>query len=147
MSKKKNLLNPTPAQVVYRNRLWAQALLANHDKEGKNKSSMYNNGRRCCLAVAQDVAHQCGLPNYKGFHSSYPHRDVARFFGWLKTAPMLNVQRKDKTIKAESAIDLNDGVISANKKYHLHGLSHRQIAECVMNTYVHPSKPKFSFSV
>lgn len=147
MSKKKNLLNPTPAQVVYRNRLWAQALLANHDKKGKNIGSMYKDGQRCCLAVAQDVAYKCGLPNYKGFDCHHPHEDVSRFFGWLKTAPMLDVQRQNKTIKAECAIDLNDGFISENKKYREQGLSHRQIAECVMNTYVHPSKPKFSFSV
>ena len=59
MKNKTDLLNPTPAQVKHRNRLWVDALLKN---KRKARGEMYNHNRgRCCLAVAQDVAYSCGL--------------------------------------------------------------------------------------
>lgn len=143
-SKKNDLLNPTPAQIKYRNRKWAEALLAN---KKKLRSQMYSDGRRCCLAVAQDVACELGLVNYRGHDEHEPHCDVGSFFGWDRaTNPSLDVATKDKQWRKIDAVSLNDGIsLSNNKKHQWHGLSHAQIAECVLNTYVRPKNKKQTF--
>lgn len=147
---KTTLLNPTPAQVKHRNRLWVEALLKN---KRKARGEMYNqDGGRCCLAVAQDVAISCGLDiGYKKNSDSFPHNNVADFFGWGNTNPWLKVVINDKIIDHQAS-SLNDGgdwdgMDISNQKIADKGLSHKQISECVMNTFVHPSKPKQSFKL
>jgi len=142
-SKKNGLLNPTPAQIKYRNRKWAEALLANKKKK---RCKMYSNGGRCCLAVAQDVACQLGLDDYRGYNEHVPHKNVGFFFGWGSHIPYLNVSVKDKQWLKIKAVSLNDGIsLSNNKKHQDSGLSHAQIAECVLNTYVRPKNKKQTF--
>lgn len=152
MKKQTNLLNPTPAQVKYRNRLWAKALLEN---ERKARGKMYDeHGGRCCLAVAQDVAISCGVSQAaKGYDYSFPYSDVGSFFGWGTNNPSLRVKIND-THCMEEAAALNDGDHNGigghtinDQKITTKGLSHKQIAECVLNTFVHPSEPKQSFKL
>jgi hypothetical protein len=147
--KKKNLLNPTPAQIKSRNRLWAEALLKN---KRKARGEMYGDkGGRCCLAVAQDVAISCGV-EVDGVHDSLPANDVCMFFGWDSDNPSLNVVVNGET-KRNVASALNDGtkyIGSASikdTKIVEKGLSHKQISELVMNTFVHPNKVTQSFKI
>ena len=147
--KKKNLLDPTPAQIKSRNRLWAEALLKN---KRKARGEMYGDkGGRCCLAVAQDVAISCGV-EVVGVYDSLPTDDVCMFFGWGADNPMLTVV-VDGVTERNVASALNDGrpIIGSapikDKKIVEKGLSHKQISELVMNTFVHPSKIKQSFKI
>jgi hypothetical protein len=147
--KKKDLLNPTPAQIKSRNRLWAEALLKN---KRKARGVMYDDkGGRCCLAVAQDVAISCGVEVF-GVHDSLPANEVAEFFGWGADNPDLTAVVNGET-KHNVASALNDGTPSIgsasikDKKIVEKGLSHKQISELVMNTFVHPSKIKQSFKI
>jgi len=144
----KSLLSPTPAQIKFRNRKWVEALVKN---KRKARSKMYDcKGSRCCLAVAQDVAHELGLENYKGHSDALPHANVARFFGWESKEPYLNIMSNNKKWMKMSALQLNDGVDAfdtENRKFRRFGLSHGQIAECVLNTFVRPSTKKASFSL
>ena len=149
---KTNLLNPTPAQVKHRNRLWVNALLENKRKARKK---MYDkDGGRCCLAVAQDVAIACGLDIERNAGcGDFPHNSVRFFFGWGNNNPRLTVVVNDAH-KVMAASTLNDGlgdldsdVAVLDKKLMIKGLSHKQIAECVLNTFVRPSKPKQSFKI
>ena len=142
-STKKDLLNPTPAQIKYRNRKWAEALVANKKKK---RNTMYGNGGRCCLAVAQDVACELGIGNYRGCDEFHPHSNIGLFFGWEGQLPGLDVSVKDKQWRKIDAVSLNDGIsLSNNKKHQESGLSHAQIAECVLNTYVRPKNKKQTF--
>ena len=103
--KKKNLLDPTPAQIKSRNRLWAEALLKN---KRKARGEMYGDkGGRCCLAVAQDVAISCGV-EVVGVYDSLPADGVCMFFGWNSDDPMLNVVVDGET-KRNAVSALNDG--------------------------------------
>jgi hypothetical protein len=147
--KKKDLLNPTPAQVKSRNRLWAEALLKN---KRKARGEMYGDkGGRCCLAVAQDVAISCGL-EVDRVYDSLPADAVGMFFGWDSDNPSLTVVVDGET-ERNVASALNDGaayvgsVAIKDKKIREKGLSHKQISEIVMNTFVHPSKVKQSFKI
>lgn len=151
MKTKTNLLNPTPAQIKHRNRLWAKALLQN---DRKARGEMHDiHGGRCCLAVAQDVAIQHGVfdPSLRKIDDSFPHDAVCRFFGWKTNNPSLKVNVDDKFVQ-EEASTLNDGDINfagidiENSKIRRKGLSHKQIAECVLNTFVR-SEPNQSFKV
>tara|TARA_R110002167_G_scaffold98020_3_gene258258 strand:- start:1334 stop:1771 length:438 start_codon:yes stop_codon:yes gene_type:complete len=145
MKKTKNLLNPTKAQIKYRNRLWSAALRKNKKKA---TSCMYDEvGGRCCLAVAQDVAIQQGvhIPDDEldaGYEDkeSYPHENVEKFFGWDSFTPTLLTSNAG----GDSAPDLNDAVRFSNgvKEW---GMTHKRIAECVDNTFVHPKNPKWTF--
>jgi hypothetical protein len=153
MKNKTNLLNPTPAQIKHRNRLWVDALMKN---KRKARGEMYNHNRgRCCLAVAQDVAYSCGLDiERKAGDGNFPHDSVGEFFGWDTNIPLLTVVMNGKP-RAMAASTLNDGlgnetdpdVLVHNAKLIHKGLSHKQIAECVLNTYVHPTKIKQSFKI
>ncbi len=152
MKNKTNLLNPTPAQIKHRNRLWAKALLQN---DRKARGEMHGiRGGRCCLAVAQDVAIEHGALDAslrKEDCHNFPHDNVCRFFGWKTNNPKLNVNVGDKFVK-EEASTLNDGddnfsgIDIENSKIRHKGLSHKQIAECVLNTFVR-SEPNQSFKV
>jgi hypothetical protein len=107
---------------------------------------MYSNGGRCCLAVAQDVACELGIGNYRDHDEHHPHSNVGLFFGWGQMLPALDVSVKDKQWRKIDAISLNDGIsLSNNKKHQESGLSHAQIAECVLNTYVRPKNKKQTF--
>jgi hypothetical protein len=147
--KNKDLLDPTPAQIKHRNRLWAEALLKN---KRKARGEMYDGkGGRCCLAVAQDVAISCGVEVF-GVHDSLPADDVCAFFGWGSDNPDLTVVVDGET-KRNVASALNDGTPSIgsasikDKKIVEKGLSHKQISELVMNTFVHPNKVTQSFEI
>jgi|688.fasta_scaffold717951_2 hypothetical protein len=147
--KNKNLLDPTPAQIKNRNRLWAEALLKN---KRKARGEMYGDkGGRCCLAVAQDVAISCGV-EVDGDYDSLPDYQVVMFFGWDSNNPSLTAVVNGET-ERNVASALNDGlqyIGSApikDKKIVEKGLRHKQIAELVMNTFVHPSKIKQSFEI
>ena len=136
---KKNLLNPTPQQIKIRNRMWADALLKNKKKAIGN---MYENGGRCCLAVAQNVAIQCGVENINKKHTKLtPDDKVHQFFGWGKEIPKLSIP----TGQTQYASNLNDD--DSHSSNGSSGLSHKKIAECVMNTFVHPSKKKWTFKL
>jgi hypothetical protein len=108
-------------------------------------------GGRCCLAVAQDVAISCGV-EVDGVYDGLPDNDVAEFFGWDSDNPSLTVVVNGE-IKRDAASALNDGTTSIgsapikDKKIKEKGLSHKQISELVMNTFVHPSKVKQSFEI
>jgi hypothetical protein len=148
--KKKDLLNPTPAQVKHRNRLWAEALLKN---KRKARGEMYSNkGGRCCLAVAQDVAISCGVEVDFIDYDSLPADDVVEFFGWGSNNPFLTAVVNGET-KRNVASALNDGFqhidifTIKDKKIVEKGLSHKQISELVMNTFVHTNKVKQSFKI
>ena len=126
----KNLLNPTPAQAKYRNRLWAKALRENKRKARRTMKDLH--GGRCCLRVAEDVAIECGV-EIKLRKSKLPSYKVSCFFGWgAFNVPSLNLP--DGTIM--SAAEINDDLNDC-------GLSHKQIAECVENTFVHPKNQKW----
>jgi hypothetical protein len=148
--KKKNLLDPTPAQVKHRNRLWAEALLKN---KRKARGEMYDDkGGRCCLAVAQDVAISCGV-EIVGYGEIVPSSAVRMFFGWDSHNPFLTAVFHDDIATRTDATALNDGtqhvgsVAIKDKKIKEKGLSHKQISELVMNTFVHPNKVKQSFKI
>lgn len=127
----KNLLNPTPAQIKYRNRLWAKALEENPKKARK---AMRRNGGRCCLAVAEDVAKSCGVKWRDSYENNImPMLQVSKFFGWENQSPVLNMPNGQRM----PAFRLNDGYKSISP------FSHKQIAECVRNTFVHPKNPKW----
>lgn len=147
MKNKTDLYNPTRAQIKYRNRLWANALLANKKKA---RTEMYDeHGGRCCLAVAQDVAISCGVENIdKKVNTQYPHMSVASFFGWDSNVPDLKYKDVDGFECTEEAAQLNDGILNTmDVKFKDKGLSHKQIAECVLNTFVRPANPKYTFKV
>jgi hypothetical protein len=140
---KNTLLNPTPAQVKHRNRLWAKALVKN---KKKSVGKMYCNGGRCCLAVAQNVAIECGVDIPKNYDDDdVPHEFVAKFFGWSRRNPILSFPRKENFIDEGQASELNDDNLYS--KNGSHGMPHKKIAECVLNTFVHPSKKKWSFTI
>ena len=151
MKNKTTLLKPTPAQVKHRNRLWAEALLKN---KRKSRGLMYYDGGRCCLAVAQDVAISCGVDIDRKADDSFPDGSVGEFFGWVSNNPPLTVVAND-THKFVASSTLNDGleddldsdVVVLDKKLNSKGLSHKQIAECVLNTFVHPTKIKQRFKI
>ena len=153
MKNKTDLLNPTPAQVKHRNRLWVDALLKN---KRKARGEMYNHNRgRCCLAVAQDVAYSCGLDiERKAGDGSFPDDSVCEFFGWGANNPRLTVVMNG-VHKVMPASTLNDGLgdetdsdlVVHDAKLNSKGLSHKQIAECVLNTFVRPTKIKQSFKI
>jgi hypothetical protein len=139
----KNLLNPTPQQIKYRNQLWADALMKNKKKA---TGDMYDNGGRCCLAVAQDVAIKCGVDALRGdeFVDGTPDMDVARFFGWATNTPDLCIP-SDGGSSTESAVELNDSTTYSFGTSN--GMSHKKIAECVLNTFVHPKNKVWSFKL
>ena len=149
---KTNLLKPTPAQVKHRNRLWVNALLENKRKARRGMHD--NDGGRCCLAVAQDVAIACGAldSSLRKDNDTFPHESVCEFFGWGTNNPKLKVKINGKIVE-EEASTLNDGHTDfagceiKDPKMNKKGLSHKQIAECVLNTFVRPSKPKQSFKI
>lgn len=142
-AKYKNLLSPTVAQVKFRAKLWVEALRKNPRKA---TGAMYKNSGRCCLAVAQDVAKECGV-SIGSEDENFPTENVRKFFGWESRTPELFVLRDDGTVDSECSVDLNDGLNCGKVKYDTKGLSHKQIAECVGNTFIHPSKKKFSFKI
>lgn len=152
MKNKTNLLNPTPAQIKHRNRLRVDALLKN---KRKARGQMYCNGGRCCLAVAQDVAYSCGLDiEKKAGEGTFPDESVGEFFGWGTNVPRLTVVLNGRPTVAAASIlndgledDLDSDVVVHDKKIRTKGLSHKQIAECVLNTFVHPTKIKQSFKI
>lgn len=137
-------MNPTKAQIKHRNRIWAEALLTH---QRKTRSKMYDGkGGRCCLAVAQDIAIEHGVKVDKKESLYAPYRLVADFFGWDSIDPQLwvNVNGKREFINASG---INDGNSSfSSQKNRAKGLTHPQIAECVLNTFVHPKSPKSTFS-
>lgn len=147
MNKKKltNPTNPTAAQAVYRNRLWIDALEAN-GKKGRGRMRAKHGGR-CCLQVAEDVAISCGLKITRSDASAgTPTSDVSNFFGWPDTNPNLKLPSGEFVCAA----GVNDGLGKDHtdlKKYKDKGLSHKQIAECVYNTFVAPKANKFSFTL
>ena len=134
---KKNLLNPTPSQIKYRNRLWADALLKN--KKKATHCMRDGKGGSCCLAVASTVAKNAGVnipkdPEDSGYYDyeNFPHDNVVQFFGWDIEDPLLIKPDGER----ECASILND-----DNKYSINGsngMSHKKIAECVMNTFVNP---------
>jgi hypothetical protein len=141
---KTDLLKPTKAQIKNRNRLWAEALRKNNKKA---KECMYDgNGGRCCLAVAQDVATEKGvkIPEDYEVDEGEPHSYVSDFFGWNTTNPTLVIPREGSFLDQECAVTLNDDWDNGTPT---RGMSHKRIAECVENTFVHPSKKKWSFTV
>jgi hypothetical protein len=109
-------------------------------------------GGRCCLAVAQDVAISCGVEVDFIDYDSLPADDVVEFFGWGSNNPFLTAVVSGET-KRNVASALNDGtdhvgsVVINDKKIKDKGLSHKQISELVMNTFVHPNKVKQSFKI
>lgn len=148
-----DLLKPTPAQIKLRNRIWAEALVNNSKKA---KDTMYGkNGGRCCLAVAQDVAISCGvdIQSKKDDHG-FPVKQVADFFGWATTNPILQLPDG----KELCASDINDGCscmdyklpegmecdVKVGKNAKNRGLAHSQIALCVLNTFVRPKSQKWT---
>ena len=134
----KNLLNPTPQQVKLRNKMWADALRKNKKKA---TNSMYDNGGRCCLAVAQNVASACGVNVDKSGSNSQPDDLVGDFFGWYSDNPYLDLPNETSQ---EAATVNDDDRYAANGS---RGMSHKRIAECVENTFVHPSKKKWTFKL
>jgi len=129
------------------------ALLKN---KRKARGEMYDHNRgRCCLAVAQDVAISCGLDiERKAGDGNFPDDSVGEFFGWGTIVPRLTVVMNG-VHKVVAASVLNDGlggetdsdVVVHDAKLNSKGLSHKQIAECVLNTFVHPTKIKQSFKI
>lgn len=121
--------NPTKEERIARNKAWAKALKENPKKaKGRLRCS---DGGRCCLGVAEDVAIRLGLKVEKSFPSAgIPSWKVCEFFGWEDDVhPDLVVNELGYKL---SAIQVNDGL----------DLSHKKIAECVLNTFVR-KKPTF----
>lgn len=144
---KNDLLNPTPSQIKSRNRKWAEALLLNKRKARNRMKD--GDGGRCCLDVAQDLAMSCGIKIDKAERSDYlPTDSVRRFFGWPSDNPYLILPNKEKA----GASEINDGKVALakfteNKQFQATGLPHSKIAECVLNTFVHPTKQKWTFKL
>lgn len=131
-------LNPKPLEIKARNRLWAEALIKNRKKANGEMKDEYTGGR-CCLRVAEDLMLKL-LPEIKDDYvrgSGEPNWQVKHFFGWDKENPTLKLPGGGN----ESAAALNDSQWYRGKE---EGLSHKAIAECVLNTFVHPSKKKWS---
>lgn len=132
MKKLRNPYNPTPRQKMLRNKAWAKAL-----QENPLKATGFlrcNNGGRCCLGVAEDVAIELGLDIEKSHLGimSVPEK-VVNFFGWEGQNPLLVAAAfSNGTPMSFPAIHLNDGK----------ELPHTEIAECVLNTFVR-KKPIF----
>tara|TARA_R110002167_G_scaffold98020_2_gene258251 strand:- start:11264 stop:11689 length:426 start_codon:yes stop_codon:yes gene_type:complete len=140
MKKTKNLLKPTKAQIVYRNQLWADALRKN---KKKSRERMCANGGRCCLAVAQDVAITYGVEvdESQDENDYVPTKSVGDFFGWGTFVP--NFELPNGTMN--NAVAVNDSnIYNANGSK---GMTHKRIAECVENTFVHPKNPKWTFKL
>ena len=138
--KVKNLLSPTKAQMVYRNQLWANALRKNKKKA---RGRMCANGGRCCLAVAQNVAIAHGVEVDKS-HPEYdyiPSESVGDFFGWETNVP--DFKLPDGSMNESATVNDSD-IYNANGSK---GMSHKRIAECVENTFVHPKNPKWTFKL
>jgi hypothetical protein len=140
----KNPLNPTLQQIKNRNQKWADALMLN--KRKSRRSMRDGKGGRCCLQVAEDVAIECGLNITRSEATDmYPSEELVDFFGWEGSREYVKLNApNDKTYDADI---LNDG--SEGSLYNIPepGISHKKIAECVLNTYVHPSKPKWTFKL
>lgn len=154
----KNPLNPTKRQKQYRNRLWAEALTNNTRKtRGRMKDTA---GGRCCLRVAEDLALKMLPVTYTEKYTrgkQFPGIMVSEFFGWDQyshnsSIPLLVIPKKDDCSKSgymeRTAADVNDnGFIHLNSNKYKKGLPHSKIAECVMNTYVHPSRVEWTFEL
>jgi hypothetical protein len=142
MKKLKNPTNPTPQQVVYRNRLLAEALRKNPKKA---TGQMRKGGGRCCLQVAEDVAISCGLDIERSISDdAYPHYEVSAFFGWSDVKDNIFKCPIGDKIESKEPAELNDNTWYNGKAK---GLPHSKIAECVENTFVHPKNPKWSFTI
>lgn len=139
MKNKNSIFNPTPAQVKYRNRKWAEALM----KSRKGTNQLVDGRKRCCLGVACDVAYKM-FPDLidnaisqdkRGF--GVPDGKVNDFFGWVDKVPELKVNH----IKSIGAVTLNDDGVYSDEKGVDIPVTHKQISECVLNTFVRPKNP------
>ncbi len=138
MKKQKDIFNPTPAQVKYRNRKWAEALMTS--VKAKNSLVGKNGESRCCLGVACDVANEMFPSSIKSASEfndeakGVPDEKVKNFFGWKSNIPKLKIPND-----LISAVELNDsGIVSDDKTI---DVTHKQISECVLNTFVRPKNP------
>jgi hypothetical protein len=73
---------------------------------------------------------------------------VGEFFGWGTETPDLVIPLAEGGLRSESeesAVELNDsGTYSFGTS---HGMSHKKISECVLNTFVHPKNKVWSFKL
>lgn len=139
------LTSPTKRQIVWRNCELAKELI-NNKRKGTGMMRNYETGGRCCLQVAEDLAIRCGLPISRSHLThSEPPEEVGQFFGWGSPNPELKTPHDEEIL----ATELNDGVCGsrqAKHKYTQKGLSHKEIAECFLNTFT-TTKPKWSFTI
>lgn len=142
----KDLTKPTPNQIVHRHRELAKHLFANKRKaRGKLRD---DSGGRCCLGVAEDYAISCGLKIERSpAGNSEPPEEVGQFFGW--TSDEANPELVAPDGNKYTASELNDGLGEeyGKTKHEVKGLTHAQIAECFINTFVTPKRPKWSFTL
>lgn len=94
-------------------------------------------GGHCCLNVAQECGINLGSKSQKAsIKDIIPTTQTKRFFGWDESNALLVVPNGHNKIQAAL---LNDG----SSLGHL-PTPHKIIAECVMNTFVHPKKQRWS---
>ena len=108
--------------------LWAVALEENFGREGRYvmyKDHFDLSGRRCCLAVARDVAKAHGLRLPANPPTNVPEEAVREWFGWDGSNPAL-LYKGDRL----SALSLNDS----------DSLNHRIIAKAVRDTFLKPNE-------
>ena len=112
------LLKPSPGQIIYRNRKWAENLEQNPRRAFGQMVG--NGGGKCCLMVAEDTARELGL-NVEVSNSNdlLPAFQISSFFGWPDDLILSTTSIK------RQAFNLNDSL----------RIPHKIIAECVRNTF------------
>jgi hypothetical protein len=115
-------------------------------------------GGRCCLRVAEDLALEMLPAEYTESYerdNEFPGDIVCDFFGWepnnVSCAPELRLPKADGDFDSGwlelPASDINDNDSNELGSKFRKGLPHSKIAECVMNTFVHPKKVKWTFEL
>lgn len=125
---------PTKAQKIERAQRWVTALQNNKRKAVEEMKD--NKGGRCCLAVAQDVAIKVGGICLIDPSNLMPEGETIKWFGWGPSTPLLRTPN-GATIDAS---ELNDGTNGIKP------LTHKQIAECVIATFINPDH-RFTFQL
>ena len=116
-----------------RAKYWEQGLIENKKKA---EGTMYDedNGGRCCLAVAQDIACARSKKTKEAIEGNeevdheMPHIAVARYFGWKSRNPEIGH-------KSICASEHNDGEQALDDRATLKAKTHKQIAKLIKSEW------------
>lgn len=131
MPTQQELMSPTPEQIKERAKLWADELRKNPRKAIRRMRD--DDGGRCCLCVAEDVAISCGLEVEEAeIIDFYPKWQTALFFGWT---PESN-ETGDDEFNQPPPLKWQELSVNATALNDDYDLSHTEIADLVEANYL-----------